>query len=229
MKLKDYYKETKDVMREYSNRFFNTSREDFLATARSTDDCIDTDENDDLFDIASGYIEWLIFRCLCKDSEEETINCFESLVRDLYEVDQEMLNSKTFGGETVFELLVGELTDIPGRGIGFDGFYLWYGVKCFMKAFLSMSQNGKAGDLIPWVIVYSTMCSVFMNTISGEYLLPYNLEYMGSVLKRNIKLLKDDLKEMNVWYRGMEISGYECIKCFWIPVEELTDVKLEEE
>ena len=139
MKLKDYYKETKDVMREYSNRFFNISREDFLASARSTDDCIDTDENDDLFDISSGYMEWLIFRCLCKDSEEETINCFENLVRDLYKVDQEMLNSKTFGGETVFELLVGELTDIPGRGMGFDGFFLWYGVKCFMQAFLSMS------------------------------------------------------------------------------------------
>lgn len=229
MKLKDYYKETKVVMREYSNRFFNTSREDFLASARSADDCIDTDENDDLFDIASGYVEWLVFRCLCKDSEEDTINGFESLIRDLYKVDQEMLNSKTFGGETVFELLVGELSDIPGKGMGFDGFYLWYGVKCFMQAFLSMSQNGKAVDLIPWVVVYSTMCSVFMNTISGEYLLPYNLEYMGSVLKRNIKLLKDDLKEMSVWYHGSKISGYECIKCFWIPVEELTDVKLEGE
>lgn len=124
MKLKDYYKETKDVMREYSNRFFNTSREGFLASARSTDDCIDTDENDEMFDISSGYMEWLIFRCLCKDSEEETINGFESLIRDLYKIDQEMLNSKTFGGETVFELLVGELVDIPGRGMGFDGFYL---------------------------------------------------------------------------------------------------------
>ena len=113
--------------------------------------------------------------------------------------------------------------------MGFDGFYLWYGVRCFMQAFISMSQNGKAGDLIPWVIVYSTMCGVFMNTVSGEYLLPYNLEYMGSVLKRNIKLLKDDLKEMSVWYHGSKISGYECIKCFWIPVEELTDVKLEGE
>lgn len=227
MKLKDYYKETKDVMREYSNRFFNTSREDFLASARSTDDCIDTDENDDLFDISSGYMEWLIFRCLCKDSEEETINGFENLVRDLYKVDQEMLNSKTFGGETVFELLVGELTDIPGRGMGFDGFYLWYGVRCFMQAFLSMSQNGKVEDLIPWVVVYSTMCSVFMNSISGEYLLPYNLEYMGSVLKRNIKLLNGDLYGVTVWYHGSEISGYEFIKCLWIPVEELTDMKLE--
>ena len=182
-----------------------------------------------MFDIASGYMEWLIFRCLCKDSEEDTINGFEDLIRDLYNVDQEMLNAKTFGGETVFELLVGELSDIPSKGMGFDGFYLWYGVKCFMQAFLSMSQNGKAGDLIPWVVVYSTMCSVFMNTVSGEYLLPYNLEYIGSVLKRNIKLLKDDLKDMTVWYLGSKISGYECIKCFWIPVEELTDVKLEGE
>ena len=80
---------------------------------------------------------------------------------------------------------------------------------------------------MPWVCIYSTMCSVFANTISGEYLLPYNLEYMGRVLKRNIKLLNDDLKEMNVWYHGSEISGYEFIKCFWIPVEELTDMKLE--
>lgn len=229
MKLKDYYKETKDVMREYSNRFFNTSREDFLASARSTDDYVDFEEEDKLFTVASRYIEWMVFRYLCKDSEEETINGFEDMIRDLYGVDQEMLNNKTFGRESVFELLVGILDEIPNRGMGFDGFYLWYGVKCFMQAFLSMSQNGKAGDLIPWVIVYSTMCGVFMNTVSGEYLLPYNLEYMGSVLKRNIKLLKDDLKEMSVWYRGSKISGYECIKCFWIPVEELTDVKLEGE
>lgn len=227
MKLKDYYKEIKNVMIEYSNRFFNISREDFLASARSAGDCIDTMEKDDLFMTASRYIEWMVFRCLCKNSEEDTINGFEDLARDLYKVDQEMLNDKTFGGESTYGILVGVLDEIPNKHVGFDGFYLWYGVRCFVQAFLSMSQNGKVEDLMPWVCIYSTMCSVFANTISGEYLLPYNLEYMGRVLKRNIKLLNDDLKEMNVWYHGSEISGYEFIKCCWIPVEELTDIKLE--
>ena len=228
IKLKKYCENARDCFRRESFIYFSGVSEEFFISCSSYDEesseDIDYDRN---YDMASIYMDNMVYRCLGRDSEEDATEAFEGLIRDIYKMDQEVLKGRTFNGHDIFRMLVDTLDNMPG--LRYDGYWLGYGIKDFMRAFLSLSRNGRVEDLIPCVAICSNICSVCKNTVGGDNLLPLNVEYMADVLKNNIKLLVGDLKECMVECDGCSMSGYDCVVKQWVAIEDFTDIKLEVE